>query len=131
MKIKPKNYARSLVRLVEGKNKTEINKIVADFVQYLHDHQALHFGKQILSEFSKVYNQHHNIKTIKVDSAKVLTNLEKKLIEQTMAKRLNAKIELQNNVESDLLAGLQISWDDNLWDDTMSGKLKLMKKNLS
>lgn len=131
MKIKPKNYAHTLVNLVTKKSKAEIEKIINDFVKYLRDHQALHLSQQILAEFSKIYNHKHNVVTVNVSSAKDLSSKERADITQVMEKRLQAKIELHNIVNPNLVAGLQLSWDDNIWDDTVAGKLKIFKKNLN
>lgn len=130
MKIKPKQYAKVLMKLLEDKPVKEVKPLIAFFVKYLQNSQALHLKEQIVGEFARAYNKAGNITTVKVQSATPLPSSVKQNLQRSLAKSLAKKVELIDEVKTDLLGGLIITWEDNVIDNSWQAKISNLKNNL-
>jgi len=130
MKLKPKQYAKVLLELLEDKPVTEVKSLIAFFVKYLQAHQALHLKEQIVGEFARAYNKANGIATVKVQSAVPLPDGVKHSLHSSLAKSLAKKVEFLDEVQTSLLGGLVIIWEDNVIDNSLQAKLTNLKNNL-
>ena len=130
MKLKPKQYANFLLRLLEDKPVSEVKSLISFFVMYLQANQALHLKEQIVDEFTRAYNKTNNITTVSVQSAVPLSNDVKHNLHISLAKLLAKKVELLDEVKASLLGGLVIIWEDNVIDNSLQAKITSLKNNL-
>lgn len=128
--MKPKQYAKVLQKLLEDKPIKEVKPLIAFFVKYLQNNQALHLKEQIVGEFARAYNRANDIITVNLQSATPLSDSIKQNLQSSLAKSLAKKIELIDEVKASLLGGLVIIWEDNVIDNSLQTKISNLKNNL-
>ncbi|RMD52219.1 ATP synthase F1 subunit delta [Candidatus Parcubacteria bacterium] len=121
-----KKLAEIFVDTVEGKSQNEVREIVAEFVKFLADNRLLTKWRKIEQEISKVWKEKYGFSKIKVVSAHELSQEMKKMITD-FAK--GADVEMA--VDSRLIGGAIVRFDDKRIDGSILGKLQRLKTELT
>lgn len=104
---------------------------IKNFVHQLAEQERLSLLPQVLEQFRL-----HRAKTLKqvnvyITSAYPLDDVQRTMIQSRLEQSLNASVILQEDVDPSLLAGATIKIGDKLVDDSVRGKLKQLKTQLT
>ncbi len=100
------------------------------FMYVLIDHHREPYLKEILKEFIQLCFNHFNIKQGMVYSTTSLSQKQIKQLEKKTSLILQAKVQLQNQIQKDLIGGFKIEVDGWVLDYSIQQKMKQMKSSL-
>jgi|SRR3989339_1330734 len=130
MKINTKHYAISLYQALKDSNSKETPKILENFVNLLAQKHILSKAGQIITDFKKYFNQQEGLIEVKVTSAENLSSQDQKIITDQLHRATTKKAEITNQVESDLIGGLKLEFNDLIIDGSLKNSLNNLKANL-
>lgn len=134
MKIKPKQYAISLYEAIRGVPPARVKIVIENFVKLLIKNNALKMAPQIISYFHKYANNVEGVVDLKVKTTESLRgeNLSRlKNLVPSFLKREIKKINIQQEVDSNLIGGFVLECDDSVFDASIKNRFKILKDNLS
>ena len=108
---------------------TSVNKASLNFMNLMVRKRRERFLPSIAEAFSDLYQASLGIKTAYVTSAVELADKEKSGILDIIAKLSDKKIELVEKINTSLIGGFVINLDNFQVDQSVSSKLKELKKN--
>ena len=100
------------------------------FLKLLIDKGRVYYLKEILGNFLNLVNESLGIQSAIVWSARPLKQQDLKRIKETLEKKTQKKILLENKINSDLIAGIKVTVGNNVTDVTMKNKIDSMKETL-
>lgn len=106
------------------------NANLKNFVQQLADNDRLALLPNIARQFGDLKNNHLKQVDAYVTSAYPLTDQERLLLQQALARRENATVILHEAVDDNLLGGAVIKVGDKVTDGSVRGKLIQLKTQL-
>ena len=106
------------------------NKLTLLFIDTVVRKRREMFLPLIADEFIKQYNAHNGISLATVTSATTLTAGMQASVKEFIEKETNARVELKTQVNPDIIGGLVIRIEDNLYDSSIAKKLNTLKKEL-
>jgi F-type H+-transporting ATPase subunit delta len=131
MRVSARQYAQTLYDLTDGKQKSEIEKSVADFARHIHKKRKLRLSGKIIEQFGKIYNQKNGIVEAEIVMAEKLSAAFEKKVKEHIEKKYNAKeVVLKNRVDPNIKGGMIIRVGDEVMDGSMAGRLRELKKIL-
>jgi F-type H+-transporting ATPase subunit delta len=84
---------------------------------------------EIVNAFIEQYKQHKNIQTVKLTTAKPVSDaLRQEIIRKVQAQSPNKQIDLKTEVKEDLIGGFVLEIGDSLVDASIAYDLKAIKK---
>lgn len=104
---------------------------IKNFVHQLAEQERLRLIPQILEQYRLHRAQALTEVTVYVTSAYPLDDAQRTMITSRLEKSLNASVILHEDVDPSLLAGATIKIGDKLVDDSVRGKLKQLKTQLT
>ncbi len=111
----------------DNKVSTQIN----NFIKQLADNDRLGLIPQIYTHFRKYKSEASKQVDAYITSAYPLTDEQRILIQAKLASSMNATVVLHEEVDSALLAGATIKVGDKVVDDSVRGKLKQLRTQLT
>ncbi len=111
-----------------------MNKVspeLRNFVTQLADNNRLALIPQIYTHFCQHKSEALKQVDAYVTSAYPLTDVQRVLIQSRLAASMNATVVLHESVDESLLAGATIKVGDKIVDDSVRGKLKQLKTQLT
>lgn len=130
-KISTKKYAQSLWQSAEGKSKSDIDKMAKNFILMLQKNNDLKKAKTILADLTNIVNQAAQRVEVTVTSPKPLSPTEQSLITKKIKANTDYKlVEINNQIDSSLIAGWQIQTGWQKLDSSLRTKLNNLKTNL-
>jgi len=131
MNIPIKQYAKTLYKLLDGKSKSEAEKIILEFVAVLTANNDLGKLKKIISEFGVVWNKEKGIVEAEITSASELSKDIVKLLDDYIAKLSGAKeVIIKEKVDKSILGGVIMRYADKVLDGSLKTKIEELKSNL-
>jgi len=132
MNIQIKQYSTILYKLLDGKSKSEAEKIILEFVAVLTANNDLGKLKKIISEFGVVWNKEKGIVEAEIISVNELSKDIVKLLNDYIAKLSGAKeVMLSEEVDKSLLGGVVIKYGDKVLDGSLKTKIDSLKRELT
>jgi F0F1-type ATP synthase delta subunit len=133
MKIKPKQYAIALYETLDGLSREKKDVIIGDFIKFLAKNNVLRFAPRIIDYFEKYANRKEGVAKLKIKTAQKLkvetiTAVENAL--PNLLKRKIEKVDVTEEIVSNLIGGFFLECDDFIFDSTIKNKLKILKNNL-
>ena len=110
--------------------KIHVNKITLDFLFLLIEADRIDIIKDVLNQFSTIYNSIKNIVKPIIKSAIELNEIQKNAIEVKLQSKLNKRVEPDYVVDSEIIGGLVIELDDKTIDCSLKNKFDNMQKHL-
>lgn len=104
---------------------------IKNFVQQLAEHERLSLLPQIHEQFSLYRSNALKQVNAYITSAYPLTDSQKVSLQKQLEESLNADVILHEDVDPSLIAGATIKIGDKLVDDSIRGKLKQLKTQLT
>ena len=87
--------------------------------------------KDCLAEYEKLYFRNKNVSVAEVSSAVALSSDQKERLKAKLEKKLGKKLELKCTVLPELLGGVRIYVDGELFDGTVKGRLENIRETLA
>lgn len=100
------------------------------FVNLLAENNRLSVVTEIVGLYDNFLQEEKSLKTAKIDTAYELSNEQLELIKKALEKRFNKKIELEQNLDSTLLAGAVVKIDDLVIDGSIREQLRKLGSQL-
>ena len=113
MKYTIRQYAEALNSALKGKEAAERKKVVGRFLNILRKHRDSARLGRILKEVELLYLKESGLRKVRVEAASPVTDD----IRQKVKEILGGKIYLEEEVNPELLAGLRILVDEELFID--------------
>jgi len=108
---------------------TSVNKMSLSFMNLMVRKRRERYLPSIAEAFTDLYKASKGIKTAFVTSAVELEKKEKAGVLEILQKLTDKKIDLVENINKDLLGGFVINLDDFQVDQSVSTKIKKLKKD--
>lgn len=124
MKITPKLYAAGLLQALHNKQGAEIIAVIDAFVALLIKNNDIAKADKIIAAFLALWNKEHGIIASEITTAKKLDKETKDSLESFLLKRSGARaVEIQEKIDSDVLGGVVIRYDDTVLDYSIKTKI--------
>jgi len=131
MKITPKQYAQALHESIKDKDKSQVEKIIKNFVGVLIENNGINKKDKIIEEFNKLWNKENNIVEVLVVSAKKISEEINSLLNNYIAKLTASKnVILNNKIDKDILSGVVLKYEDKILDGSFKNQLNGLKKQM-
>lgn len=132
MKILSQKYAIGLYELIEKTDENEINDRLKDFVNFIIENKDYGKIKEIINEFSKIWDK--NVKELKVSvsSAHKLSDDSKNIIIKYLKEKTNSdKIDFVEKIDEGVLGGVVLRYGDKIIDASLKNSLNNLKNNIN
>ena len=132
MKASAAQYAKTLYELASGKNKSEIDSIVASFAKLLAKNNRLKMASAIIEKFGNIWNRENGILEADVESAYPLNDEASGKITKEIKEKYGVKeVILNNKINKDITGGIIIKIGDEVIDSSVKKQLKMLKQALA
>ncbi|MCI5774688.1 MAG: ATP synthase F1 subunit delta [Erysipelotrichaceae bacterium] len=108
----------------------KVDKEVINFLCLLIDKHRFKAVVEIAKNFNTLCNEHDGIKEGIIYAPYELDDEQISLIEQTISKKVGAKVALEGQVNKTLIKGIKVVVDDMIFDDSMRYKIETLKETL-
>ncbi|OIO20155.1 MAG: ATP synthase F1 subunit delta [Candidatus Magasanikbacteria bacterium CG_4_9_14_0_2_um_filter_41_10] len=123
----PKQYAKILFELTDGKSGSALERAVEEFVKFLIDQRALSKKEYLMTAFKEYAKLQQGIQKIVITSAR---ELSQKMIDE-IAGLFGKKIEVETNINKALIGGVVVRTGDTILDASVRSQLEQLQKELS
>ena len=89
-----------------------------------------HVEKQLIHEFLSYYYSSRGITYGTVYSASPLDDMHLVTLELTFSKKLAREVKFENKIDKDLIGGVKVVINDNVWDGSYKIKMEKLKQSL-
>ena len=118
---------KEFVRKAFNKN---FHDFILNFIDLIIDNNREKLVNNIFFDFFNIYRESLGIKNVTVITAVPIESKYKNEILKIIEYRLNAKVELECKVDSEVIGGLIIVIDDKQADGSIVGELRALKKKM-
>ena len=108
----------------------DIKPHLDNFISTLLEKKRISALAEMADLFSELYEQHHQRLQVIVNSYSKLNDLQIEKLKQSLGKRFDKKIEIQNTIDESLLGGVVIHAGDVVIDMSVTSQLKHMVNKL-
>ena len=126
-KLLPKQYAKILYELTDGKSGTELEASVEEFVRFLIEQRALSKKEYLMKAFKEYAKLQQGIQKIVITSARELSG--------TMITEISAlfgkKVEVETAIDTSLIGGVVVRSGDSIMDASVKSQLEQLQRQLS
>lgn len=130
-KNQAKILAAGVYQAIKGKKGQDLEKVVANFSEYLAQHHLVSMIPNILRELEKFYFADHNIIAAIVSSRSELDKQEVDKISKLVQQKTAKQVEIRQEQDELLLGGAVIRYDDKIIDMSLRHQLSNLAKQLS
>ncbi len=109
----------------------QLDQYGQNFIRVMADNKRLAVLPAVLNAFLELRAEQESIKDVEVVSADKLTNAQEAKIANAMEKRLGTKVRITSSIDSSLIAGVIIRYDDVVIDGSSRGQLNRLSQELS
>ena len=129
MKIKPEIYARTLIEAVFSNQRNQSN-IIRSFWFSLHRNGQYRDLNKIIDKIDQEYAKIEDAIFARVYSSSALSENEISQIKQSVSRKYNQKVILENIVKKNLISGVVVKIDDREIDLSIANKIERLKQKL-
>lgn len=123
----PKQYARILYELTNGKDNLALEQSISEFVKFLIKQRVLSKKEYIIDAFLEYANFQDGIQKITITSTRKLSDTVIKKISVFFGNRVEVKIEIDRS----LIGGVVVRSGDIILDASVKRQLEKLQKQLS
>jgi F-type H+-transporting ATPase subunit delta len=123
--------AKAIYRSLADKDEVQAKKVINNFEQYLVAHKLLPVLPKVITALKSLYDQESGTVTVEVTSKDTLAKEILNNLEKMMATRLDAGINLENQLDKEILGGIILRYDDKLIDISLKNQINNLAKQLS
>lgn len=125
-----KILATGVYQSLKEKDKKETAVIVENFLLYLKQHHYLYLLKDILEALKELDNEAHNVLAVEISSVHPLSKETVNAIDKYLQKNLNKTVSIEEKIDSNLLGGLKIKYQDQVLDLSIKQQINNLNKSL-
>ncbi|EKE07706.1 MAG: F0F1 ATP synthase subunit delta [uncultured bacterium] len=125
-KLLPIQYAKILYSLTKDIDKSDLDKAVSEFFQFLKKERILLKTDSILKAFVKYSKEQEGIRFLKIKSAKKLSDAQMKEIVTSFGKN----VEVESFVDESLIGGVVVQEGNTVLDGSIKTQLKKLEHKL-
>ncbi len=124
--VKTSNKAEALKRIFEGK----VNVLSLNFLLLITENKRENYIPGIFRNLEDLYRQEEGIKTAVLTSAQSLDDALVLQIRKTIETEFDAKVELSQKVDVNLIGGFVLRVEDKQYDASLSTQLRKIREQL-
>lgn len=124
--IKTSNKVKAIKSIFEGK----VNPLMVNFLALIADNNREKYIPGIFRNLEDLYRQEEGIKSVVLTSAQPLDEAVVLQIRKILEKELNAKVEMTQKVNEELIGGYVVRFDDKQYDASIATQIKKVKEKL-
>lgn len=109
----------------------QLDQYGQNFIRVMADNKRLAVLPAVFAAFLELRAEHESIKDVQIVSAEKLTDAQEAKIANAMEKRLGTKVRITSSIDSSLIAGVIIRYDDVVIDGSSRGQLNRLSQELS
>jgi len=126
-----KQYSQVLYEMTKSKSPSEVDKVVASFVDILAHNGQLKIQKSIVKKFGEIYNQENKIIEVQATSCQKIDSHTQHYLEQYLSKKYAVeKIIINNKIDKDIQGGIILQINGERLDGSIRRQLVELKKRL-
>ena len=110
--------------------KNKVDELSIQFLNLLTKNKREQYLKHISLNFLQLYRKFNGIKHVDITTAFPIDDNLRKEIENIISIKFKTKVELSENVDNSIIGGFIVKVEDNLYDASVTGKLKEVKIEL-
>jgi F0F1-type ATP synthase delta subunit len=130
-KISPKNLAEAVYKATEGKSGQSLVVALKRSAQIIKDKRMLGKSKEILNDLQNIFEKKTGIVRMKVSTAKRIGKEEREKLEDEIKKKYKAQKVIGEFFEKEeLLGGMRVEAEGEVFDNTYKNKLQRLEKFL-
>jgi len=131
MKISPKQYAQSVLECLEGLSPEKGKIFLNNFFRVIEENNDTKLLPDIMGEIEKVKQKKMGIKKASIITALDISKGLKAEIQRKLEERFKAKVELNHEIRPEILGGIIIESEDEVFDSSMRAWLNKFKQSLN
>lgn len=132
MKISSRQYARTLMELIRGKNEKEAKALIERFVAQLVCNKDIKKSKDIIRRFNNIWNKESGQMDAIVTTGKELAKQDEAAIKIYIREKAGVKeVVLKKEVDDAIIGGAVIRYGDYIIDGSLRTKLINLKSKMS
>jgi len=130
-KISSKNFAQAVYEATEGKSGQRLGITIKHSAQKIKDKRMLGKSKEILSALQNIFDKKTGTIRMRVSTAKSIGKEERNKLEEEIKKKYKAQtVEGEFFENKELLGGMRIETEGEVFDNTYKRKLHELEKFL-
>lgn len=129
-KISPKQYATGLYESIKDSHGEELNQRIRNFLLLIKKRKDLKNLNKIYQAFVKVYQVREGILSAEVTTSHQLNYKVKEEIIHWLKSETKRDPELTEKVDSEILGGVVIKFEDTIIDGSLKNRLSKLKEQL-
>ncbi len=110
---------------------SSLNEVTFSFLDVVINKKREPMVADICSEYTKLYNELHHIKTVTLTSATPLSSEIVEKIRTMLAEKTQYTIDIHQVVNPSIIGGIMVKMDDYFYDDSISSKLNRLRQEFS
>lgn len=126
-KMLPKQYAKVLYELTKGKEGSDLEKSVEEFVKFLIEERVLSKKEYLMKAFKEYAKLQQGIQKIVITSARELSD---KMVNE-IAGFFGKKVEVETTIDKSLIGGVVVRSGDSIIDASVKSQLEQLQRQLS
>jgi len=124
--VKTSNKVKALKSIFEGK----VNPLMVNFLTLIAENNREKYIPGIFRNLEDLYRQEEGIKSVVLTSAQPMDEAVVLQIGKILEKELNAKVEMTQKVNEELIGGYVVRFDDKQYDASIATQIKKIKEKL-
>ena len=117
---------------IKDKNATELPVAYKNIIRFLNNKRLLSESNDILAKLEKLINKKEERIKVRISTTKPIQEAKRKILLEIIKKKYKAKeVEFIESIEQKIIGGMKIEIDDEVWDNTIGGKLKKLQGHLT
>ena len=108
----------------------QLDQYGQNFIRVMAENKRLAALPSVLASFNQIRAEYEAVKDVFVTSATKLTHAQENKIAEAMKKKLNSDVRVTVEVDSTLIAGVIIRYDDIVIDGSSRGQLNRLSQEL-
>ncbi len=109
--------------LVRGVFAGRLHRLTLNFLSVMIDHDRGGFLPEIVDRFQQLHRKYQGYQTVKVTVAQTMSQEQTEKLARDVAEALNAKIDLDVNVDPSIVGGVIIRFGEKMLDNSVKGRL--------
>lgn len=132
MKISSKQYALSLYELTVEKNETAVSDVLKNFVDFIIKNNDYGRINEIVSEFSKIWDENNGNLSVNLTSAHKLEDETKNIIINYLENKTGfSNINFTESIKADIMGGVILRYGDKIIDGSIKNNLNNLKNKIN
>lgn len=132
MKISSRQYALSLYELTVEKNETAVSDVLKNFIDFIIKNNDYRRINEIVSEFSKIWDENNGNLSVNLTSAHKLEDETKNIIINYLKNKTGfSSINFTESIKADIMGGVILRYSDKIIDGSIKNNLNNLKNKIN